>query len=60
MVEKLGTRYHLYDDSTYVTVLSLSTVRCEFGVLKNCYGEGDLELYEGSVDLQWMTGSQCL
>ena len=25
--------------------------RCEFGVLKNCYGEGDLELYDGRFDL---------
>ena len=26
--------------------------RCEFGVLKNCYGEGDLEVFEGSLDLE--------
>ena len=25
--------------------------RCEYGVLKKCYGEGDMELYSGKLEL---------
>ena len=28
-----------------------SSFRCEFGVLNTCYGEGDLERYEGDLSL---------
>ena len=33
-------------------LLIFFTYWCEYGVLKNCFGEGDLELYEGSLDLE--------
>ena len=32
-------------------MVSCLSYRCEFGVLNTCYGEGDLELYEGDPGL---------
>ena len=39
VVERLGSNFHLY------------RLRCQHGVLKVCYGEGDLEPFQGGLDL---------
>ena len=43
----------MYTDFTEPQLkLKLLTNRYEFGVIQNCYGEGDLELYEGKLQLE--------
>ena len=39
VVERLGSKFHLY------------RLRCSHGVLKQCFGEGDLELFKGDLDI---------
>ncbi len=67
VVERLGSEYNLYrlryvrscvltnKKHVCMSVMPLSTTVCMYrskhGVLKNCYGEGDMELYEGKLDL---------
>lgn len=44
----------LYANNYYVAFMT----RCDFGILKSCYGEGDLEKYEGDIRLNvqdWST-----
>ena len=39
VVERYGSKFYLY------------RVRCKYGVLKDCYGEGDMELYQGDLSI---------
>lgn len=39
VVERLGSKFHFY------------RLRCSHGVLKQCFGEGDLELFKGDLDI---------
>ena len=39
IVERRGTKFNLY------------RLRCSYGVLKQCYGEGDLELFKGELNI---------
>lgn len=54
IVEKLGKKTSPVSVkvSSYCILCYFVMNRCEFGVLKNCFGEGDMELYEGKLDLK--------